>query len=119
MIFCYPGHFKIKPKQENDAENNLPDFYYDIYMFTADLTDLNTDGLINASNSSLHPGYVGDGISRRIREKGGKPLQDECKRILKQERTNDALDETDVSKNLFVSPFGAPQETILYRVTLS
>lgn len=65
-------------------------------MFTADLTDLNTDGLVNASNLSLHPGYVGDGISRRIREKGGKTLQDECKRILKQERANQTLDETEV-----------------------
>ena len=79
-------NFKLKPKSF-DSKSNLKahssissspigdnKFEYDIYIFQADLTDLNTDALVNASNPDLHPGYDGDGISRRIREKGGKQM---------------------------------------------
>lgn len=64
---------------------HLSSFAYDCYIFQADLTDLNCDALVNASNASLHPGYYsGDGVSRRIREKGGKQMQDSLKKILAQ-----------------------------------
>ena len=43
------------------------------------------DALVNATNPNLHPGYTGDGIGRRIREKAGKQMHDACKRIIKQE----------------------------------
>lgn len=90
------GYFRIKPKQENESENNMPDAYYEIYMFVADLTDLNTDGLVNAANPNLHPGYIGDGIARRIREKAGKQMQDACKRIIRSERNNEDIHESEV-----------------------
>lgn len=70
-------NFKIKTKTDQDE-----DFFYDIYLFHSDLTDLNTDCLVNAANPNLHPGYVGEGVSRRIREKAGKQMQDACKKIL-------------------------------------
>ena len=88
------SNFKIKPKHIDDkivdsadvnVQNEIKNFEYDVYIFNADLTDLNTDALVNASNPNLHPGYNGDGISRRIREKAGKQMQDACKRILKQD----------------------------------
>jgi len=90
------GHFRIRPKHQDEGENNMPDIYYDIYMFVADLTDLNTDGLVNAANPDLHPGYVGDGIARRIRAKGGKQMQDACKKIIRQERNNENIQESEV-----------------------
>jgi hypothetical protein len=74
----------------------MPDVYYDIYIFVADLTDLNTDGLVNAANPNLHPGYIGDGIARRIREKAGKQMQDACKRIIRSERNNEDIHEGEV-----------------------
>lgn len=74
----------------------MPDAYYEIYMFVADLTDLNTDGLVNAANPNLHPGYIGDGIARRIREKAGKQMQDACKRIIRSERNNEDIHESEV-----------------------
>lgn len=98
-IFFYnihKGYFRIKPKQENEGENNMPDAYYEIYMFVGDLTDLNTDGLVNAANPNLHPGYIGDGIARRIREKAGKQMQDACKRIIRSERNNEDIHESEV-----------------------
>lgn len=70
---------------------HLPSFAYDCYIFQSDLTDLNCDALVNASNASLHPGYnystSGDevvAVARRIREKGGKQMQDSLKKILLQ-----------------------------------
>jgi len=73
-------HFNFRLKSVH-----LPSFSYDCYIFQADLTDLNCDALVNASNSSLHPGYYsGDGVSGRIREKGGKQMQDSLKKILAQ-----------------------------------
>jgi hypothetical protein len=85
------GHFRLKPKQKGSQE-----ILYDIYIFEADLTDLNTDGLVNAANPNLHPGYTGDGISRRIREKAGKQMQDACKRIIRQDRNNELVQEGEV-----------------------
>lgn len=75
-------NFKLKPKADQVE--------FDIYIFCADLTELNTDALINATNVKLHPGYDGDGISRRIREKGGKQLQDSVKKILKKDTLKDS-----------------------------
>jgi len=90
------GHFRIRPKHQNEGENIIPDVYYDIYMFVADLTDLNTDGLVNAANPNLHPGYTGDGIARRIRAKAGKQMQDACKKIIRQEHNNENIQEGEV-----------------------
>ena len=75
-------NLKIKPKNVTYTDVTDHDFVYDVYIFQADLTDLNTDGLVNANQSNLHPGYsTGDGISQRIREKGGKLMSDACKKI--------------------------------------
>ena len=87
------GCFQVKPKHQDD---NQSDSFYDVFIFQADLTDVNADGLVNAANPNLHPGYVGDGISRRIREKAGKQMQDACKRIIKQERQNELVQEGEV-----------------------
>jgi len=100
-------NFKLKPKlvdlvktpksATDAAENsNLYNFAYDVFIFHADLTELNTDGLVNATNPNLHPGYDGDGIARRIREKGGKQMVDACKRILKEDRKNVVLSDSEV-----------------------
>ena len=97
-IIYLKGHFKIKPKHQNEGENSMPDVYYEIFMFVADLTDLNTDGLVNAANPNLHPGYVGDGIARRMRAKAGKQMQDACKRIIRQEHDNELIQEGEVHK---------------------
>ena len=43
---------------------------YDVYVMQADVTELDADGLVNATNSELHPGYDGSGVARTIREKG-------------------------------------------------
>lgn len=56
---------------------------YDVYVFQSDLTELNTDALVNAASADLHPGYDGDTIARRIREKAGKQMQDACKAIIR------------------------------------
>lgn len=85
-------NFKLTPKQHSSSLH----FDYDVYVFQADLTDLNTDALVNASNPDLHPGYDGDGISRRIRERGGKQMQDACKSIIKTERSNCLLKDAEV-----------------------
>lgn len=95
------GHFMLKPKLVDTTDTT--DFYYDVYIFEADLTDLNTDGIVNAANPNLHPGYVGDGISRRIREKAGKQMQDACKRIIRQDRNNVLLREGEV---VFTKTYG-------------
>jgi O-acetyl-ADP-ribose deacetylase (regulator of RNase III) len=95
------GHFMLKPKLVDSVDTS--DFYYDVYIFEADLTDLNTDGIVNAANPNLHPGYVGDGISRRIREKSGKQMQDACKRIIRQDRNNVLLREGEV---VFTKTYG-------------
>jgi O-acetyl-ADP-ribose deacetylase (regulator of RNase III) len=108
-------NFKLKPKSF-DSKSNLKahslisttpfednKFEYDIYIFQADLTDLNTDALVNASNPDLHPGYDGDGISRRIREKGGKQMHDACKSIIKHDRNNQLLNDSEV---VYTKSFG-------------
>ena len=108
-------NFKLKPKSL-DSKSNLKahssisssqigdnKFEYDIYIFQADLTDLNTDALVNASNPDLHPGYDGDGISRRIREKGGKQMHDACKSIIKHDRNNQLLNDSEV---VYTKSFG-------------
>lgn len=95
------GHFMLKPKLIDDADNS--DFFYDVFIFEADLTDLNTDGIVNAANPNLHPGYIGDGISRRIREKAGKQMQDACKRIIRQDRNNTLLKDGEV---VFTKTYG-------------
>ncbi|CAF0942130.1 unnamed protein product [Brachionus calyciflorus] len=66
----------------------------DVYIFKADLSELNTDILINFTNPNLHPGYTGDGISRRIREKAGKQMQDCLKKIL-QTKSNSAFEDSE------------------------
>ena len=83
-------NFKLRPKTPN-----MDFFEYDVFVFHADLTELNTDGLVNATNANLHPGYDGDGIARRIREKAGKQLVDACKRILKQDRNSLNLNDSE------------------------
>jgi O-acetyl-ADP-ribose deacetylase (regulator of RNase III) len=75
-------NFKLKSKADQVE--------FDVFVFCADLTELNTDALVNATNVKLHPGYDGDGISRRIREKGGKQLQDSVKKILKKDTLKDS-----------------------------
>ena len=40
-------------------------FEYDVYVFQADLTELNTDALVDASKPDLHPGY--EGLALRMR----------------------------------------------------
>ena len=101
------SNFKIKPKhideKLSESGQEFKAFEYDVYIFNADLTDLSTDALVNASNPNLHPGYNGDGISRRIREKSGKQMQDACKRILKQDRNSSALNDADV---VFTKSYG-------------
>jgi O-acetyl-ADP-ribose deacetylase (regulator of RNase III) len=107
-------NFKLKPKLVDliktpksatyAAENsNLYNFEYDVFIFHADLTELNTDGLVNATNPNLHPGYDGDGIARRIREKGGKQMVDACKRILKEDRKNVVLSD---SESVYTKSYG-------------
>ena len=99
-------NFKLKPKlldliktQKSTTGSNenssLENFEYDVYIFHADLTELNTDCLVNATNPNLHPGYDGDGIARRIREKAGKQMVDACKRILKEDRKNVVLSDSE------------------------
>ena len=90
------GCFRVKSKQRDDTQSGV---FYDVFIFQADLTDVNADGLVNAANPNLHPGYVGDGISRRIREKAGKQMQDACKRIIKQDRQNELVQEGEVCFN--------------------
>ena len=107
------GHFMLKPKLVDALDTT--DFYYDVYIFEADLTDLNTDGIVNAANPNLHPGYVGDGISRRIREKSGKQMQDACKRIIRQDRNNVLLREGEV---VFTKTYGKlKSKYVLHSVT--
>jgi O-acetyl-ADP-ribose deacetylase (regulator of RNase III) len=96
------GHFMLKPKPTDDGPD-LVDFFYDVFIFEADLTDLNTDGIVNAANPNLHPGYIGDGISRRIREKAGKQMQDACKRIIRQDRNNVLVRDSEV---VFTKSYG-------------
>jgi O-acetyl-ADP-ribose deacetylase (regulator of RNase III) len=96
------GHFMLKPKPTDNGPD-MVDFFYDVFIFEADLTDLNTDGIVNAANPNLHPGYIGDGISRRIREKAGKQMQDACKRIIRQDRNNVLIRDSEV---VFTKSYG-------------
>ncbi|RNA12072.1 E3 ubiquitin- ligase, partial [Brachionus plicatilis] len=59
-----------------------------VYVFKADCSELNTDLVVNFTKPNLHPGYTGDGISRRIREKAGKQMQECLKKILQSRDAN-------------------------------
>jgi hypothetical protein len=43
-----------------------------------DITDLNTDAIVNAANTALQ---LGGGVAGAIRRKGGSRIQEECKEI--------------------------------------
>lgn len=47
-------------------------------MVEADITDLEVDAIVNATNEDLQ---LGSGVSGAIREKGGAAIQEECNRI--------------------------------------
>jgi O-acetyl-ADP-ribose deacetylase (regulator of RNase III) len=92
--------FKLYQSSEHKLNLSLKsekssNFSYDIYIFQADLTHLDTESLVNVTNCDLHPGYDGEGISRRVREKGGKHMQDALKKILHEHRQNQ-LNDSDV-----------------------
>jgi O-acetyl-ADP-ribose deacetylase (regulator of RNase III) len=43
-----------------------------------DITDLDTDAIVNAANTDLH---LGGGVAGAIRRKGGSKIQEECNKI--------------------------------------
>ncbi len=47
-------------------------------LVQGDITDLNTDAIVNAANTALH---LGGGVAGAIRRKGGSRIQEECKEI--------------------------------------
>jgi O-acetyl-ADP-ribose deacetylase (regulator of RNase III) len=47
-------------------------------LILGDITDLDTDAIVNASNSSLR---LGGGVAGAIRRKGGPQIQEECNKI--------------------------------------
>lgn len=49
-----------------------------ITLFEGDITEHNTDAIVNAANSALK---LGAGVAGAIREKGGPEIQEECNRI--------------------------------------
>lgn len=50
----------------------------EIKIFTGDLTDQDTDAIVNAANSSL---MLGAGVAGAIRRRGGESIQEECDRL--------------------------------------
>jgi O-acetyl-ADP-ribose deacetylase (regulator of RNase III) len=49
-----------------------------IKLVEGDITDLDTDAIVNAANASLQ---LGAGVAGAIRQKGGPRIQEECDRI--------------------------------------
>lgn len=49
-----------------------------IEIFQGDLTDMDTDAIVNAANNDLQ---LGGGVAGAIRRKGGSRIQDECDQI--------------------------------------
>jgi len=47
-------------------------------LIQGDITEQNTDAIVNAANTALH---LGDGVAGAIRRRGGPIIQEECKRI--------------------------------------
>lgn len=61
-------------KLKFNLKSNDQQLEYEIYLFQGDMTNVDADVLVNATNPELHPGYDGEGVSRRVREKGKHPL---------------------------------------------
>ena len=49
-----------------------------IILFQGDITDLDTDAIVNAANAQL---ILGGGVAGAIRRKGGPKIQEECNEI--------------------------------------
>ena len=49
-----------------------------IILMQGDITDLDTDAIVNAANSALQ---LGGGVAGAIRRKGGPKIQEECNKI--------------------------------------
>ena len=49
-----------------------------VELIEGDITDLDTDAIVNAANASL---LLGAGVAGAIRQKGGSRIQEECDRI--------------------------------------
>lgn len=49
-----------------------------IELLQGDITELNTDAIVNAANASL---VLGGGVAGAIRRRGGPKIQDECGKI--------------------------------------
>jgi O-acetyl-ADP-ribose deacetylase (regulator of RNase III) len=47
-------------------------------LIQGDITDLDTDAIVNAANSALQ---MGGGVAGAIRRRGGRKIQEECDRI--------------------------------------
>jgi len=59
-----------------------------------DLTNQETQAIVNAANSDL---LLGAGVAGAIRNKGGKKIQDYCDDIIKKENDNKSLDNGEVA----------------------
>lgn len=49
-----------------------------IKLYRGDITELDTEAIVNAANTSL---IMGGGVAGAIRKKGGSSIQEECNRI--------------------------------------
>ena len=97
MLSDYQNHV-LDPVNEftewkDKYENSFQKFQFTVnqcqlYVFKADCSELNTDLIVNFTNPNLHPGYTGNGVSRRIREKAGKQMQECLKKILQSRQSN-------------------------------
>lgn len=47
-------------------------------LMVCDITEMNTDAIVNAANTSLQ---LGGGVAGAIRKKGGRKIQEECNKI--------------------------------------